>query len=209
MPNIISISQQRSRQKANSTHITHSCIHPFTGYQENRKKQPKWAAIGGRSWGSWSILWVGVSVGVDMSQNYANAVWLLKYVNVVRSSLTLCSSSSSPSPCQPALSALCSTILVISHFSFVISRLSHFSLFLCLLVWCFWQILNKWESGRGRVCDGAGWVRTPAHVMQMGTLSWGRWCHAGIDGDCQQIRAKVSNKLSNCSGSWQFGYSEA
>lgn len=93
------------------------------------------ASYWGRSWGSWSVLRVGVCVGVGMSQNYANAVCLLKYVNVVRSSLTLCSSSVSPSSGLLSLSALCSTILVISHLSFLVCRISlSLSVFACLML---------------------------------------------------------------------------
>lgn len=78
---------------------------------------------------------MGVCVGVGMSQNYANAVCLLKYVNVVRSSLTLCSSSVSPSSGLLSLSALCSTILVISHLSFLVCRISlSLSVFACLML---------------------------------------------------------------------------
>lgn len=121
--------------KAHPPPITH-CL-PFTGYQETAKKETKMASYWGRSWGSWSVLPVGVCVGVGMSQNYANAVWLLKYVNVVRSSLTLCSSPCSPSSGLPSLSALCSTILVISHLSFLVCRISFslsLSLFACLML---------------------------------------------------------------------------
>lgn len=125
------LNKDRNKSSSNSHHtFMHSYIYRVSG---NRKKQPKWPAIGGRSWGSWSVLWVGVSVGVGMSQNYANAVWLLKYVNVVRSSRTLCSSSASPF-------SFCTLQHNSRHFSFLICHFS-FVAFLspshCLLVWCF------------------------------------------------------------------------
>lgn len=112
-----------------------SHIHEFIHLQgiRKQKKATKMASYWGRSWGSWSVLWVGVSVGVGMSQNYANAVWLLKYVNVVRSSRTLCTSSASPF-------SFCTLQHNSRHFSFLICHFS-FVAFLspshCLLVWCF------------------------------------------------------------------------
>lgn len=126
----VSISTKISTNSNSHHTFMNSYIYRVSG---NRKKQPKWPAIGGRSWGSWSVLWVGVSVGVGMSQNYANAVWLLKYVNVVRSSRTLCTSSASPF-------SFCTLQHNSRHFSFLICHFSFVAFLspsLCLLVWCF------------------------------------------------------------------------
>lgn len=201
MPSIIVLAIVLTKISPKSSSNSHHTLPSIYRVSGNRKKETKMASYWGRSWGSWSVLRVGVCVGVGMSQNYANAVWLLKYVNVVRSSLTLCSSSFAPSSFACLLflhfAAQFSSFLI-CHFSFVAS--------LSLSV-CLFDAFNKFWTNENRIKE-AGWVRTPTHVMQMGTLSWGRLCNAGINGGWQHIRVKLSNNLSNYGRSWQFGYSE-